>query len=318
MAQFQDWLSTTASFKQHTLATCDHEDIISYLAGHWSRQRKSVGPGALTRVVSYMRVWFDTHNRLGPYQPHSNLGNPTCHPLVKQMCVGQKKQAAPQGHQPYCAVPMSWAKLEYVLQQMMVWASTSSPPLKPQQCLALSRDACMFLFCWEGAMRGINGSPNVTLSHFLTTKLSHGYHLCLRAAGVKAYQGKRAPALLFAYEPSSSNFVARLQQYMLTLHASGYDCEQGVLFPSMHGPPSAWAPLAETRLRLLIRKHLTHAGCFQGETCHSFRRGSLQFAKNSLGAGASTLSALSQIKTPHVLQRYISPNRPLYPSRVVV
>jgi hypothetical protein len=326
ISRFQDWLTTSASFRGHTLATCDHEDIISYLAGHWSQQRSSVGPGALYREISYLRVWFDTHGRHGP--SYSAKGNPTCHPLVKQMCKGQLKQAAPRGHQPYCAVPLTWSKLEHVLQQMVVWSNI--PPLasNPQKRLALTRDACLFLFCWDGAMRGINGlrvkwtdfffdttGPNVPLSQFLSGAMVPGSSLCLRAMGVKAYQGKRAPGLTFAYEPSTYNFVACLQQYLIQLRATGYDCEKGVLFPSMHGELSRWRPMADTRMRLLISKHFTRAGCFAGETCHSFRRGSLQFANSDLGADSMALSALAQIKTPVVLNRYLSITRPQYPAR---
>ncbi len=57
-----------------------------------------------------------------------------------------------------------------------------------------------------------------------------------------------------------------------------------------------------------MRLHLMLSGDYDGETNHSFRRGSLQHAA-AQGAGLDALLAQSQLRTGDVLKRYIDTQR---------
>jgi hypothetical protein len=156
--------------------------------------------------------------------------------------------------------------------------------------------------------------PSLSLESLVGGYMPSGYSICLRAAEVKAYQGTRAPAIVFNHAPRACNFVHRFCGYLTRLLATGYPVVGKCLFPRMMGPPSTWEGLEPSRLRLIIQARLSGAGCYAGETCHSFRRGSLQYAATNLGATGLALSALSQITTPSVMRKYLDVGRPTYAS----
>jgi hypothetical protein len=327
--RFEEWLGSTFEFHGHDLANCTPEDVLSYFGSGWEEARKlhgsSVSPDACAREVSLIRVYFDVQGRVGPYMAHTRSGNPAITPAISRLCRGHKRLAAGAGVRSRCAVPMTEATLHQVVRYL---DGVTTAPGHYYQGLTLERDVCMFLFCWEGAMRGINSSrlrwsdwftdadgPNVPLFGFLSHGPAAMGTMCLRAAGVKSFQGERAPGIEFRHVDSPINFMHRLHAYMVKLYATGYSLHHGVLFPNFNGLPATWTSLASTRLGHVIKNRLTEAGCYHGETCHSFRRGSLQHANMVMGATGLALSTLSQIKSPSVLQKYLDPTRATYVSK---
>ncbi|KXZ56500.1 hypothetical protein GPECTOR_1g448 [Gonium pectorale] len=64
------------------------------------------------------------------------------------------------------------------------------------------------------------------------------------------------------------------------------------------------APLTSNALGNRLHDHLVVAGLYEGDACHSFRRGSLQ-AAHARGATREELKAKAQIATESVLDLYL-------------
>ena len=61
----------------------------------------------------------------------------------------------------------------------------------------------------------------------------------------------------------------------------------------------------------MFQARLVALGLFNGETAHSFRRGTLQATATSIGGPLGQIAAALQgrIKTPKILERYLDPHR---------
>lgn len=68
--------------------------------------------------------------------------------------------------------------------------------------------------------------------------------------------------------------------------------------------------LSSSSLGSRLRLHLTLAGLYEGESCHSFRRGTLQHAA-AQGADRPALQEFAQLRSAAVLERYLDTERHL-------
>jgi hypothetical protein len=142
------------------------------------------------------------------------------------VCKGHQRRASNQV--VHCAVPMQLEKVTAVVTYLYAQLTTPSNILSQLRSL---RNICIFLFCWEGALRGVQATrvkwddffldengPQSILSQFL---LPHpqSYSLCLMAKGVKTFQGKRAPAITFSHPAIPFSIVQQLHVYLALMHS---------------------------------------------------------------------------------------------------
>ncbi len=60
-----------------------------------------------------------------------------------------------------------------------------------------------------------------------------------------------------------------------------------------------------------VKTHLKEAGIYANHTVHGSRRGSMQHDVFVLGKTAEDVGKAAQIRTPHIVQRYLDPHRHL-------
>ena len=138
--------------------------------------------------------------------------------------------------------------------------------------------------------------------------------LVVRQLGTKTHQGERAPPhLLSPCSVVAECFVSTLALYQLACSQHGFPlC--GVLFRPRRADQHGFeeCPMSSSDLCFRLRTHLQLAGLYDGETCHSFRRGALQY-QQAQGGTVDQLLGLSQLRSTATLQRYLDPGRHLVP-----
>ncbi len=110
-------------------------------------------------------------------------------------------------------------------------------------------------------------------------------------------------------------FICTLAEYMQarqTPTAPPGSQLRGYLFRPLRRDHAGFreAPMGSSGLTYRLRQYLQQAGQYAGETCHSFRQGTLQHSE-ACGAGTDALMAQGQMRSGATLQRYLDPHRHL-------
>jgi len=122
-----------------------------------------------------------------------------------------------------------------------------------------------------------------------------GFHLALSQLGTKTYQGRRAPTVKLwpSAHPDVCPLRALAAYTQACLHPQappGSPVTQYLLCPLTAGHTGFKnCALSSSCMAYRLRQHLQSAGLYNGETCHSFRRGVLQHAQSEVADQASLL-----------------------------
>ncbi|GLC41162.1 hypothetical protein PLESTB_001797700 [Pleodorina starrii] len=330
LQNFSLWLRQWGGGRQ--LMDCTPEQVLVYMEQHWTsahRGRNSTGrpsPSAILSELSFLSTQFDLLGRRGVYDPQTGAGNPCLSSDVTIYRRGYQRQSGNAGYQERSAVPLTLAKYRRLVVYLYISAGAADGLAR----LVLLRDLLCFMYMWLTTTRG-HDCGRLSLGDFRDPRdvgrpyggfplallqpweaYPAGFHLVVSQLGTKTYQGRRAPPVRLApVEEMGFCFVRTLAQYLGFCRRGGWPV-QGYLFRPLEPNQSGFSerPLGSAALSARLRLHLQGAGLYEGETCHSFRRGALQHAR-SVGVPTAGLLELGQMRSLGTLQRYLDPSRHL-------
>lgn len=335
MLEFEGWLLGRASgVSAHS---CTPEHVLIYMERHWvstHRGRAAGGrpsPSSVLTHLSLLSGGFELYGRKGPWTEDTPRGNPCESTDVRLYRRGYGRQAGAGGYQERSARPLSYDKFAQLCRYLL----NAAPSTAGIEEACLYRDLLCYQFMWHTTTRGhdcgrlrlsdLRDPANSSSAYsryplplpLLGTPLTAFPTLVVSQLGTKTYQGRRAPARDLAPAPVTSQCFVRCLAVYLKLCSEGGWAVGDWLFRPLRADRRGFEEraMSTSDLNYRLRRHLEQAGLGEGETCHSFRRGSLQHAR-ATGAGLDALLQLAQMRSVGTLRRYLDPDRHLEPSAV--
>ena len=167
--QFSAWLASQPGAWNITLENCTPDHVCLFASefstshGRTERAGRLVcSPSYLSTTISSLSMWFQHIGRSAPWTTDRPDGNPCDSALVRSLCHGYQRISYADGYSEVSAVPMELSKHEQLLAYLDRKVMTIRDPI--EMLLAL-RDACIFSYLWQSAMRGADVG-RLTLSCF--------------------------------------------------------------------------------------------------------------------------------------------------------
>ena len=151
--------------------------------------------------------------------------------------------------------------------------------------------------------------PGTVAPHELLVLPTHGTKTC------KLGRSKQDPVLLYQHTDVRYCCLRRLWAFLDLLHLSGHNVQHYIFRPqTAQHDGFREAPFSSSSFSHLVYQRLAEMGDYEGETPHSFRRGTLQATASAAGGGlVGQLAAAVQgrILTPAIVERYLDRYRHL-------
>lgn len=308
------------------------EDVLAFLEGYWlarhagSKLPDSNGlvasPSGLESAISHLSTAFGELGRHGAYNAATGTGNPCASMLVQRYKKGYRRGMWEAGYQEKSAVPIDEVKMHKLVDHIDA-LGLAAPSLFGK--ITSERDALLVVYEWSSSMRGKEGGQLCLLdfhdsdhrpyfqSGYVPLGRPPASVIVLPTHGTKTNKRGRTEQEPIYIEMASDLrycFISRLWRYLDLCHLSGYEVRHYLFRPETpDGQGFKEQGYSSSSFTDLIKKRLKGCGIYDGETGHSFRRGSIQdrFCKEGLLGAA----VQGRIKTPSILQRYLDPKRHL-------
>lgn len=320
-----------------TLMTCEPAHIAAFL-----EDTKDPGGKAPSTVANYRKALSGGFTRIGREQPFSAsapAGNPCASQYMRDYTKGQAREAVARGHVVRAARPMTAARL--CLLAISLAERAADPTIAPLARVWLLRDLACALYMWLTAtrggdtvrlqlcefVRGPGGSELLTASDWAAIERA-GADPSARAPQLyiwplqsKTCKQQRPPVQAVPPQPDPRFCFIRILGKLLTAaRAAGDPVRQYLARPRGGGNGEH---MTAQNLAGRLRRHMETAGIYEGETCHSYRRGALQDAVHVQGWTELQAQLLGNIATPSILELYLDRKRhkswrgarPAYPGR---
>ena len=338
--ELQAFLATNPPPLPNLLATARPQEVLvfmqsQFILGHAGSLLPGMtdpvaSPSGVSGALSHFATLFEELGRRGPYDETTGSGNPCDSHEVKRYKQGYTRVLQEAGYQESSAVPLTKPKADLLLAHLDQQIALSASPF---QKLSLARDALLCLFAWDSAMRGKEGGKLCLADFHYMDKTpifpSTGYVsglplqtkvMILPTHGTKTNKRSRIhqePIPLSVGPQPLLCFLTRLWSYMEECHAAGFTPSHFLFRPEAPNHSSfKEAPYSTSSFIHRIHKHLGDSGLDNGETSHSFRRGTLQATSQAaidsslaISAGRAAAAQHGRIKTPHIVDLYLSPHR---------
>lgn len=310
-----------------SLLDCTPEDVVAYMESYWAHAHVGraspdgrPAPSTALQHLAHLSTAFKALGRHGAYNPGLRSGNPCDSAVVSGYRSGYTATACQAGYEELSAVPLTPSKFESLVHYIRLQAASTPCPVKRAIYL---RDLVCFLLMWHTTLRGANcGALQVRdfRSVFPPPPLPaagvYGAAQCIIISklGTKTYRHCRAPAQSVQPLPDPALCpVVALREYYdacsLPNAAPGLAITTYLFRPlTRDGKSFKPAALQSNALQDRLHSYLAAAKLYNGESCHSLRRGALQAAATA-GVSNAELHALGQIRTPAILQRYLDNGR---------
>ena len=293
------------------------------------------GPTTVANILSHLRMIFKELGRGQQWESSGQTGNSAAAHELKQWGQGYTKVCQTSGFRITAAKPMTEAKVKDLLSYL------SSAAFKPSNKVAfdralLARDGFAFCLLWQTGLRGINASDSV-LEDFIIPGPGRGSiraYLCsqqpmqlqhpgtievhpLRTKTSAQNTGRvhvepsDTPVLDLWFWPVAaytSAFLARQPITQYLVRATESSAGSPAIMPDSRGLQFADRQLSRSGLHDRLKKHLTHISAYEGESMHSFRRGSSQF-KLITGQSKAAIKQGMLIKSSDILELYLAAGR---------
>lgn len=310
-AEFRVWIDRMAP-SGLTLANVTPTDIEVYmeqvyLVEHSGRRAGPDGTlacsfSAIKGVLAHLKTTFDLLGRNGPWD--GSRGNPCLSTEVSHWRSGYEREQDALGNVAIGARPLPVSKLHSLI-DALDRDLVALPMEDAMGRLLLLRDITFYLYLFASHQRGGEGgeialaelqlvatsgaspSPLWPLAPFYDVMLASAVGVWARPRRLKNRKLRTLcePVLLeAASEPSGSGsycFVRRLGCYLSAMVAAGQLADPHAdyyLFRLLerHGRSFSLQPFNYNSARVRFQGQLRAHGLFEGETLHSFRRGSAQ------------------------------------------
>ena len=333
--EWNAWASPYPASVRPSLQWCTPTDVAVFLGAwrkeHRGRWRKGedcpVAPSTLCDVVTRLAGIFKALGRYGPWSPDRPSGEPTKHPMVQQMLKGYERVAfEEEGYSAAGAVPMQPPKFLALMAHLDARAADAT------DCCTrglLLRDKAAFAYLWESGPRGKEVSKlvledfryedlecTVAWQDLARGKLREGATLLVEPCHGTKGRLTRHPGVVALtcglQEDGRGTFVATVPAYAAVMEALGTPLTHW-LFRS--GTQTAGGTFLDTciskqGLQQRLQRHLKAMKAYQGETLHSFRRGTAQH-DNKNGEDRATLCRKRHWKGEETAELYLHPTRHL-------
>ena len=318
-----------------------------YLVEHTGRRAGPDGAlscsfSAIKGVLGHLKTTFDLLGRNGPWVSSSGAGNPCCSTEISHWRSGYEREQDALGNVAVGARPMTVSKL-HALVDALDGDLAALPAEDAMGRLLLLRDITFFLYLFASHQRGGEGgeialaeirlqpgplgdsaaieasgppSPLWPFAPDYVALLASAAGVWVRPRRLKNRQVSSLcePVLLEAAPAGSSAYcvVRRLGAYLSALQAAGQladSKEDYFLFRLLerHGRGFSLKPFSYNSARARLQSQLRDHGLFEGETLHSFRRGSAQAFTGS----DAELQQRMNLNSDAVLALYQSKTRPV-------
>ena len=342
---WETWACNYPESVKPQLATCQPAEVVCFLDDwRFSHVGKRLRPGAdcdakqevaastLRKVCSHLSSIMIGLGRYQPWTPDCPRGNPVKHPSVSSFLKGYDLYSfRVLNHTVAGAVPLTFEKYCMLRDYLLQKVDTEGDPGKQ---VTLLRDLCAFSYLWETGQRG-KECCSLLLSDFkyqdlqcteawadiLSQTLSSEKNLLVEGSqGTKTRHTRHPGVIKLAKQPESDGageLPQFLPAYAQAMASSGSPLSHW-LFPNRthEGHESsttkgATAHVTSSALRQRLVLHLSSLDAWEGETLHSFRRGSSQH-QASLGLSPDQLAQSRMWRSPRSVELYLHPQRHLY------
>ena len=332
--EFGGFLASLPSGYPSTLTTAGPAEVLVYLESHYihahagsrlpGQTDKVASPSGVQTTISHLSSLFGSIGRRGPYDPADCTGNPCDSPEVQGYKQGYARRLWRAGYQETSAVPMTKALMVQLVAHVGQFRSGSSTPF---HFLSQQRDILLILYSWYSAMRGKEGGQ------LCLSDLHRSDRSPLFPQGI-FQPGTPVPNEIWVFPTHGTKTNKRSRNHQDPAHIARVVGAPDLCFPSLlwaflelshlTGHPVSHfifrpqtpvrgqfkeAPFTSSSFLKMVQGYLGQLGMFNGETGHSFRRGTLQATAAENGPLAAAVQG--RIKTPAILGRYLDPSRHL-------
>ena len=301
-----------------------------WLPSHRGRRSRGGPPSAAT-VLAHLSLLSGLFQRLGrraEYDAATGVGNPCSSPEVGDFRRAYPRLMARAGMLPLSAKPLAEGKYRALVAYL--WGAYAACRCVLRR-LVILRDLLCAQYMWKTSMRG-HDTGKLSRIDFVDPRnprrvyegppftpapgggLVGPTHVCVAEVITKTYQDSRAPRVDLAADAEPAYCFIRT----LVLYLSLCRCAEAppgaallhYLFKPLRSDRRGFKeePLSSTALSARLRLHLTLAGLYEGEACHSFRRGTLQHAEAN-GLSREALLQFGQLRSDSTLRLYLDPQR---------
>eukprot|EP00798_Chlamydomonas_sp_ICE-L_P002820 gene2820-biopygen7963 len=325
--EFQWWLRQLPPGYPNTLMVARPEEVLVFFEEYyiiWEHGASSVGaggrlqsaPSSVACAVGYLSSLMQSIGRRGPYDAMTGVGNPCDSFEVRKYVAGYKRSMWAAGYQEDAAVPLDEKKVLALLSDLD--GQWYAEPDEFQR-LMVERDAVMMLYLWYSGMRGHDGG------HLSLLDLHDGNHravfprgyvsgarlpdplVILATRGTKINKRSRIhqdPIVMSSGGPIELDLRSRLEVFLYHCYVAGYGVTDFIFRPMAPNKRSfSVVPYSSSAFTHMLERRLDSMGQDEGETSHSFHRGSMQHAYATCGLVGASLQG--HVKSPEILWRYL-------------
>jgi hypothetical protein len=308
---------------------CTPDDLLVYLESSFTREHgrqvaadgsRCAAPSTVSNAVSHLSTRFQELGRRGPWDRSTGRGNPCDSMELRTFKGGYANIMQEQGFQQASAKPISEAKLQQLVGQLVEEADCYQQ-LTPQQQqqpwhveALLRRDACIAQYLWGSKRRPAETGQLQSAQVEVNLSASSGGQVVTQPSVSKmchASHSSRRPRPVEVQGAAGQQLATLLLQYQQCLQRSGRSI--GTFF---------FSPLQSNRLDLQqdqglsiaameqrVIGHLKRLHLYEGETLYSIKRGAMQHAVHVCGVSLQAVGEAADIETPAVVATYVDPYR---------
>jgi hypothetical protein len=319
-AQFDSW-----SWDQLGMpgVYCTPNDLVVYLESSFLRQHgrqvaadgsSCPAPGTLASTVAHLSTRFQQLGCRGPWDWGTCRGNPCNSMEIRTFKGGYANEMQDQGFAPTAAKPISEAKLQQLVQQLVQEATaTQQQPNQPWYIAALLwRDACIAQYLWDSKRRPAELSSLQTAHVEVYSSATGGSRVQAGPQISKmchASRGSRRPRPVDVQGEAGQQLSQLMLQYMQYLQQCGQSLGRFLFSPLQPNRLALQADqgLSTAAMGQRMIGHLKRLGLYEGESLYSIKRGAMQHDYFIAGKSLQALGAAADIDTLSVVQRYVDP-----------
>ena len=256
---------------------------------------KRLAAGSVDSTLGRLRAIF---NKLG----RANDSNPVSHPLVKDYLKFVREEQAGLAITPSQAVPLFFGKFQRLIAHLRDLCS-GSVSLSSAGKYILVRDATFFIVDF---FTGDRASDLGRLQSCNVFRLRDREGFLLRFTFTKNLRkGPPRSLALIKFAHSDVCPVAWIQYYITVCQCLKVPLDQGYFFRTAERSGSVGSkPFTGSAVNNRLRKHLSEAKLYAGETPHSFRVG-LSNTLRLLGCSSEDVAHFLGWKSGEVAKRYM-------------
>lgn len=317
--EFADWLrKCNLGISLHTASPDDVVVFMErcYFANHHGRDGAAApcSSSAVKSALGHLCRSFALLGREGAWDAATRCGNPCESEVVRNYRSGYFRQRDAAGDLPLAARPLVSSKLHSLVTALLLELE-ALPASNRLGRLVLRRDITLYLYLYSSHQRGGEGA-RLNFEDISTSArdLATGRVTAVEAAPdrVKNRQQRSCGVIPIAEDPDPLLCFIRHFEALKTEFLDAGLQPSGPAFRTLAPSRKAFTaePLSHHSALDRFKRHLQRHNLYEGETLHSFRRGSAQ-AGLAAGLTPSDLAGRMLLNSTRVVPLYTDQHRPV-------